>query len=81
MSSDGQANLVPGSVEGRFLCGDVVRLKTGGPAMVVEKAGELPAWRDMQAWHGCIWFVGDECRRRLFRDDFLVPADPAEVMS
>ncbi len=48
--------------------GDVVQLKSGGPAMTVE--GE----RDGQTW--CKWFDGPTVQEGAFKTDALKPYEP-----
>ena len=53
-----------------FKAGDVVQLKSGGPAMTVEN------YEPPQAH--CVWFVDREFRRAVFKLDALVGAAPEE---
>jgi uncharacterized protein YodC (DUF2158 family) len=55
--------------------GKVVRLKSGGPPMVItrEPSDEYPGTV------GCIWFVGADLRRDAFPIDGVETVDPPEV--
>jgi uncharacterized protein YodC (DUF2158 family) len=66
--SDGQPDLLhwkglPMSIE--FKEGDVVRLKSGGPIMTVEKIGEGPYTKESRVW--CQWF---DDKKQLQEKDF-----------
>jgi len=43
--------------------GDVVRLKSGGPAMTIERVGQAG---DGQPAADCLWFEGTEVKRGTF---------------
>jgi uncharacterized protein YodC (DUF2158 family) len=50
--------------------GDVVQLKSGGPAMTVEKLNETGEW-------ACLWFVaGHDVKRSVFPEVSLQLYDP-----
>lgn len=56
-----------------FKPGDIVKLRSGGPKMTVEKYHK----RDVVK---CIWFVGDEVKQGFFRQGFLTLAtDEKEI--
>jgi len=52
--------------------GDVVRLKSGGPAMTVETVGGLIS---------CAWFAGGHAKRGFFDLDMLELAPDAEAVT
>lgn len=55
---------------GEFKAGDIVQLKSGGPAMTVEKCAE----RDGHYW--CVWFKGASRERAAFDETSLKPFVP-----
>ncbi len=57
----------------QFKPGDVVRLKSGGPSMTVEKIGA-------EGWIVCNWFAeGKELKTGTFVADALEPAKPLGI--
>lgn len=52
--------------------GSLVRLKSGGPAMTVEKTGRFGGQIRVSA----VWFEGLESRRAMFAPETLIPAEP-----
>ncbi|ENV98320.1 DUF2158 domain-containing protein [Acinetobacter bereziniae] len=55
---------------GKFNIGDVVYLKSGSPAMtinrLIEERGNVE----------CVWFVENEQKQFIFNEDTLIPKDP-----
>ena len=52
--------------------GDVVELKSGGPAMTVESIENNRVW--------CAWFINGETNRAVFASDMLQePQEPPSV--
>jgi uncharacterized protein YodC (DUF2158 family) len=61
-------------VNREFKAGDVVRLETGGPDMIIESIGPQQRHGFMNgAW--CVWEVGDQKKRDFFDFVTLCPAD------
>ena len=56
-----------------FKAGDVVRLKTGGPDMIIESIGPQTNGFTNGAW--CVWKVGDQKKKEFFEFVKLCPAD------
>ena len=56
-----------------FKVGDVVRLETGGPDMIIESIGPQRYGLTNGAW--CIWEVGDQKKRDFFEFVTLCDAD------
>jgi uncharacterized protein YodC (DUF2158 family) len=56
-----------------FKVGDVVRLKAGGPDMIIESIGPPSHGFTSGAW--CIWQVGDQKKRDFFEFMTLCHAD------
>jgi uncharacterized protein YodC (DUF2158 family) len=53
-----------------FKGGEIVQLKSGGPAMTVEGLNQGTG-----GWV-CSWFVGSELKREQFRAEALKPYEP-----
>lgn len=51
-----------------FAAGDVVRLRSGGPLMTVEKVGKLAFTEDEAVW--CAWFEREGSRQVAKRETF-----------
>jgi len=56
-----------------FKAGDVVRLETGGPDMIIESIGSQTHGFTNGAW--CVWEVGDQKKKEFFEFVTLCPAD------
>ena len=51
-----------------FKAGDLVKLKSGGPVMTVEHAGEKAMTEEDLVW--CVWFEKAGSKQNLQRDTF-----------
>jgi uncharacterized protein YodC (DUF2158 family) len=58
----------------QFKTGDVVRLRSGGPAMTVTKVGEQSLTHEPAVW--CVWFVHNQKFEDTFSPGALMPATP-----
>lgn len=55
-------------VDMEFQAGDVVRLRSGGPAMTVENVGEQYMSTEVSVW--CVWFERVGNKQVVQRDTF-----------
>lgn len=62
-------------MEKKFKPGDVVRLKSGGPTMTVQRY-VLQAGTEVAE---CSWFAGTDLHTRDFRDDSLESASQSQT--
>jgi uncharacterized protein YodC (DUF2158 family) len=58
---------------GKFKKGDVVELKSGGPAMTIQDVGDYVSLGGTENSAHCIWFVGDIKYEGYFDEDNLMP--------
>lgn len=66
-----------------FWPGDVVRLKSGGPAMVVavEVSNDAAYWTGAEWGVHCAWFDGNQARRAVFFPPQLEKTPPIDKSS
>jgi len=57
--------------------GDVVRLKSGGPPMTIEKIGKFGYEKEVRAM--CVWFDGKQRKAELFVLTSLEKAEPPKA--
>ncbi|MDR6585541.1 YodC family protein [Herbaspirillum frisingense] len=55
--------------------GDTVRLKSGGPVMTVQQAGDFSMKASIRDGARCIWFKDDVPSEQIFASDALEAAD------
>ena len=58
----------------KFKPGDLVRLKSGGPVMTVEKAN-LDFYKQWEGTYSCSWFAGAKNNHKSFSEAALEPAE------
>ena len=58
----------------KFKPGELVRLKSGGPAMTVEKAN-LDFYKQWEGTYSCSWFAGAKNNHKSFSEAALEPAE------
>lgn len=58
----------------KYKPGDLVRLKSGGPAMTIEKVN-LNIYQEWEGTYSCSWFAGAKDNHRSFAEEALQPAE------
>jgi len=60
-------------MESKYQVGDVVRLRSGGPEMTVQK---LPEDRQYNDYYRCQWFAGKKLENGNFQEESLESVTP-----
>lgn len=58
---------------GKFKVGDIVKLKSGGPAMTVKREHEEASSKQPDGTYACQWFAGKKLEIGQFPEDSLEP--------
>ena len=58
----------------KFKAGDLVRLKSGGPVMTIEKVN-FDYYKAWEGTYNCSWFAGAKDNHRSFAEEALEAAE------
>jgi len=65
----------------RFLQGDIVQLKSGGPSMIITALGTYSGWTMRCAdTVSCLWFEGEKQQETVFDVALLEKVSPREEL-